>query len=274
MKLFSWRSLAVTVLAAVGLWWGQGLWFSQEDSVLASSVKAKPNSHKRGSLSPRAPSSTLRPKPQKQSPHKISKQNSSREVWLKKTFSNLKEVERCYQTQKCGYPQTDPRSHDLAVARDLARRLDLLREQTTQWGLQDDSLRNVAIYYLNDSDGYVKEAALKILNSQNPSSSSLKAALNLAANTFDAALIKPLVTHFSKYSDPAQVSQIDQVLQESFKSGSVMVRRKISENISVLLNENNFHKYTQILSHLSRESVEYRYLSAALEEYRLKSSGG
>jgi len=180
--------------------------------------------------------------------------------------SRLAKIKDCY-TQKCNISSNDSREYDLSVGQSLKKELFSLYEQTLRNEVIDDRITEIGIEYLGVSDGHVKEAALLLLSTQEPSQEALNAITENVLDYHDANLIGLALMELEKY----KTGEFDVVIKDSFiknfRKGSLLVKEALAKGIYKFVNEENRNDYGEILRSLPKNSKVRKNLKATLDRY-------
>ena len=187
----------------------------------------------------------------------------------KKTALNeIKEIESCYQSNKCDFPQTDPRSYDIAVGHKIADRLKQLRGNLPQ-----TELAELARHTMKIEDGFVQSVALDIFKDLPISPENLQALSEGLQNNTDPLISEKALTELQRYIGTPQETKAQQVVQTMLQ-GAHFASEKVGENVLSFINEQSFSAYQQLQQQMPAQSRVARDLETALTEYRKQRSGG
>lgn len=190
-----------------------------------------------------------------------------------KDFAELKNVENCYRTDTCNYPQTDPRSYSIAVGHDLAQKTAELHRNYAGDSSAQEGLMELAQLTIRIDDGFVQDAALDLLHDL-PISAENLAALGegLQYNT-DPLISSKAILELGRYIGTPQELQMQTIVQDMLH-GAHFAAQAAGENILPFINDKSFAAYQQLKNRLPPESRVARNLATALAEYRRQQSGG
>lgn len=181
-------------------------------------------------------------------------------------INTLAEIKNCY-TVKCDFDANDSREYDLTVGQNLKKELFDLYENVLRKEIQDPKILATGIEYLKVSDGHVKEAALLLLSTQEPSQEALTAITENVLDYHDANLVGLALMELEKY----KTGEYDVIIKESFiknfDRGSLMVKEALAKGIYRFVNESNRNDYDEILRGLPKGSRVRRNLKASLDRY-------
>lgn len=195
---------------------------------------------------------------------------------IAKMRTELDEIRACYQKDDCDYSQADPRAYDLAVGQDLKNKLQELKQQVIEENLDDPLIEQIALQYLAVPDGHVKEAALDLLLTQDPSETGLEIVLDEVFGFYDSRLVAGGISYINNFSNlsPELELRISVVVRKAITQGSPNLAREITKNLLSLLNDSNYQQYQAMLAELSPRSREFRQVQAALSEFSRRRQGG
>lgn len=181
-------------------------------------------------------------------------------------ISSLAEIKNCYVV-KCDFEANDSREYDLTVGQNLKRELFNLYENVLRKEINDSKITTVGIEYLKVPNGHVKEAALLLLSTQEPSQEALTAITENVLDYHDANLVGLALMELEKY----KTGEYDVIIKDSFiknfDRGSLMVKEALAKGIYRFVNESNRNEYDQILQGLPKGSRVRRNLKASLDRY-------
>lgn len=235
-------------LLIIGLgFFAAGVFYLKKESVLAASI---------------VPQRTLASNPVPTTTNKNS-------VTQKKTpLNEIKELQACYQSNACDFPQTDPRSYDIALGHKIADRLKQLRGS-----LSPSELGELARHTMKIEDGFVQSAALDIFKDLPTSADNLQALKEGLQNNTDPLIAEKALPELQRYIGTGQEAGAQQVVQTMLQ-GAHFASEKAGENILSFINEKSFSSYQQLQQQMPAQSRVARDLETALSEYRKQRSGG
>lgn len=181
----------------------------------------------------------------------------------------LEQLNDCYLV-RCAYPDSDRKTYEFAVGRDIQKRLLQLAEQlrTDEHTNEQDNrgVSALAVGFLANSDGHVQEGALDVLASLPTSPEALTAILKNVIEGYDAELIEQGMAELERYQDEVDLVRIHQTLAQGMITGAPFTAREISAHISPFVTMRSVRFYRDLLGQLSVESVVYANLKAAVSE--------
>lgn len=129
----------------------------------------------------------------------------------------VQELETCIESRACNFPDTDPRSYDLAVGQKLAEAMRIISENSSP--PTEEEIATARRLLLNP-DGHVKAAALEVLAKSEPNEDALGALLEGILLEHDAKLLPRTLGILARYTDSASRTRIDQTMQRVLLRGS------------------------------------------------------
>lgn len=235
--------LFLPMAAGVAAWWGIGS---------SSSPQADPSPSSRApaqSLVERAPAASLSAS--------SSGEDSTDSLTIRSISQAEEEVSRlsaCYEGG-CAYPETDPASYEFAVGQDMRKTLLGLRDLAVREHKVDGEAALIARRQLENSDGYVQEAAISVLSTQPPNIDNLEAILAHVIGGFDENLVPAAMQELARYQGSDERNKIWQALSDAMLTGSPMVGRAITEHISVFLHEDEYRWLATLRQDLPEGSI-------------------
>lgn len=191
----------------------------------------------------------------------------------KSALSEIKDLEVCYQSNSCDFPQTDPRSYGIALGHKIADRTKDLYKQLKNNPLSQKELAELARLTMKIDDGFVQSAALDIFKDLPVSEENLLALSEGLQNNTDPLIAEKAIVELQRYMGTPNESKAQQTVQTMLQ-GAHFSSQKVGENILVFINEQSFNSYQQIQQQLPSQSRVARDLQTALSEYRRQRSGG
>jgi hypothetical protein len=185
----------------------------------------------------------------------------------------LHRLQDCYASQNCNFPQTDPRSYELALGQALRAELIRFRERYRTEPAARADLELAARTYIRSFDGFVQEAALSILSDLPPSQENLQALVAGLQGAADADLIGEALPELKRYMGSESEPLVHQFLSGTISTGAHFSSQKASENILPFVNEKSYPVYVETLRRLPPGTRAGENLSAALREYRRLQNG-
>jgi len=185
---------------------------------------------------------------------------------VKQRALRLSEIKSCY-TQKCDFASNDSREYDLTVGNSLKKELFDLYEETLKNEISDQRITDIGIEYLRVSNGHVKEAALLVLSTQEPSQEALNAITENVLDYHDANLVGLALMELEKYRSTDYQVVIRESFIKNFNNGSLMVKEALAKGIYKFVNANNREDYGEILNSLPHNSQVRKNLKASLDRY-------
>jgi DNA-directed RNA polymerase subunit F len=184
----------------------------------------------------------------------------------------LHSTKKCYQSENCAFPKTDPRSYSFAVSRKIADELSLFQKKFAK---DDPELaRQLGLEFANNEDGFVQEAALKLLAPLPPSQENLKAVTHVVTETTDPTIVQQAMDELKRYVGTPEEAQVHQALGRVLSTGGVLTSQQASQGLLPFLNPSSVGYYQKVLRTLAPDSEVARNLRVSLQEYQRMSTGG
>lgn len=209
---------------------------------------------------------TSAPKSRDRSPAQIKSVTLTEAQNLLKTIEQL---EKCYGTENCNYPQTDPRSYELALNQDIARHLKEFKKRFPGSREYADLARK----YMRSSDGYIQEAALDMLAQLPVSRENLSALTEGLAGTADAQLLRQALPQLERYLGTAMEKQVHSFLSSTITTGAHFSSEAAAQGIFPFINSSSYRVYREAVESLPAGSTTLRNLSSALKEFSRQQTG-
>ena len=191
----------------------------------------------------------------------------------KAQLNEIKQIEACYQSNTCDYPQTDPKSYSIAVGHDLADKIKIFRQQYKSDPTAQKDLNELARHAVHIDDGFVQSEALDIFKELPISAENLQAMNEGLQYNTDPLIAEKALTELQRYMGTDQENNMQQLVQ-SMLQGAHFSSQKVAESILRFINEQSFQTYQQIQKQLPPQSRTARDLGTALREYQQQRSGG
>lgn len=185
--------------------------------------------------------------------------------WMQK----IAKIELCFESQNCNYPQTDPRSYELAVSQDIAAQLREFKKRFL--GTKEYEL--LARKYIKSADGFSQEAALEMLAMLPPTPENLAAMTEGLNGTPDATLMRQALSQLKRYLGTPMENQVHEFLRTTITTGAHFSSEVASEGIFPFINNQSYPLYRQAIQTLPAGSTALRNLSSALKEYSRLRTG-
>lgn len=186
----------------------------------------------------------------------------------------LRETKSCLDSEKCDFPQADPRSYSFAVGRRIAEQLSELGAAYTNDPMLENEAAEAAREFMLMPDGFVQEQAMLLMGQLPPSSANVDAMIEGLAHSPDPLLVEQAMREWERYLGTAEEARIQDFLADFIAHGGQFSSEKASEMILAFLNERSLPTFEEKLASMIPESTPARHLRAALEQYRLQRQGG
>lgn len=184
----------------------------------------------------------------------------------------IADLASCY-ARDCGLPSSYPREYANSLAQKLKAQLISFADYAQSAGARDAEISETAREQLDNDDGHVKEGALRLLATQDPSAENRDAILTGVIESHDENLIPQALLELRRY-DLARSPEIHARLGEALVTGDPFVATAIARDLEPFINESSYESYRATLARLSPGTKPYDGLRAALKQYRLRRIGG
>jgi hypothetical protein len=185
--------------------------------------------------------------------------------------ANILKLNRCYETG-CGLGDSFPRERSDGAGLLLKAELMKLAAVAEAEDARDPELAAIAREQMANPDGHVKEAALRLMATQEPSLANRDAILANVVADRDDSLIAPALLELRRY-DLERAPEIHLALIGSMARGAPYVALAIARQIEPFVNDASYSLYTSSLGQLSSGTLAYEALRSALEQYRRHRTG-
>lgn len=191
----------------------------------------------------------------------------------KKVFiQQIESTQKCYESNDCDFPNSDPRAYELAVGKRLAELLKNFRETFKNDPSARTELETIGREYMGSYDGFVQEEALKILALFPPSRSNMESIVDGLNNTPDPLIVEQAMNEMKRYLGSQDEALVLDFLTKLLSNGAQFSSEKASELILPFINEKSFPLFQKTLADMPQDSIAAKNLKAAIDEYlRLRS---
>lgn len=186
---------------------------------------------------------------------------------VQSSTGRLSGINNCYKKQNCNYSSRDPKEYSIEVGQDLRRELLNLLDRVETQELEGDAISEIGREYIQNQDGYVKEAALLLLSTQAPSRANLMSIVEHVLDYHNTDLVELALIELEKYELNDDKQYIYDAIKKNLMTGSIISRERISREIYSFISEDTYHVYLEVSKSLSRGSIVRKNLEAALEQY-------
>ena len=186
----------------------------------------------------------------------------------------LKNAEECILSKKCDFPNTDPRSYNLAAYKNLAFEITHRRNSVLKnW---NEDFKNDFKRYFKYHDGFVKQAALETILKLDYRDSiefvdSVVEDIILDHNT---QLMDPTLDYIQNLQDPSQRLKVESAWLEAMLNGSPNKSEALAQYSHHLINAGSFNRFKKLLDKLPKGSPERTHLESSLREFEMTQTGG
>ncbi len=187
---------------------------------------------------------------------------------IQESIEALNQLRSCYEKEgSCQFPQSDPKSEYFAIGQKIKNSLLKLQDRVSRNQIKDESIAEIARNFLKVPDGHVKEAALHLISTQEPSPKNLQAILDEIINYHDAKLIAHAMLELQRYLGTSDEAIIHPALAQALTQGSPLVSEQVSRFIFPFLNTKSLTLYRSTLNRLNIGSGASNKLRNALNEH-------
>ncbi|WP_413287852.1 hypothetical protein [Bdellovibrio sp. HCB337] len=186
----------------------------------------------------------------------------------------LKDTKACYGNEACDFPQTDPKSYEIAVGQKLHGLLKTYRAAYAKDPANLAQTEALAREYIESTDEFVQESALELMTDLPPSEENLKALTESLTNTSDPLLVEQAMNEMKRYMGTSSEYVVHHYLTELLGRGAVFSSEQAVRGLFGFINANSYQTYADLVRTLPVGSSVGRDLRALLEEYRRQQTGG
>lgn len=188
------------------------------------------------------------------------------------TYKKISELKICLETQKCEFPQTDPRSYDFAVFKKWSEFLVHAKNDNT---LSEEERALIARESMLSGDGFVQSEALKILEDLPISSDNLQSLIEgLELNNSDPLILEKASRELQRYLESADEPSVHQYLFKTIVHGGHFMSEQASIITKDFINPRSIEIYRDAASKIASTSQKAKFLRTALQDYELQKNGG
>jgi hypothetical protein len=188
-------------------------------------------------------------------------------------FKEIYEINKCWTSLKCNYPQTDPRSYEVAIGKDLAEKIKTYRKHHQNDPSSRALRQKMARDFIKSFDGFVQEAALGLLADLPVSSENLTALVTGLEGTPDATLMKQALPELQRYMGTDQEAQLHSFLSSTIVQGAHFSSEAAAEGIAPFITKDSYSVYNKAKTQMLPGSESLRYLKSALKNHSLLQTG-
>jgi hypothetical protein len=186
----------------------------------------------------------------------------------------IHETKECYASETCDFPNTDPKSYEIAIGQKIKELLKVYQSEFSKDAKYKTDTEKLAREFITLDDQFVQEVSLELLSDVAPSEENLKALAEGLNGTLDPLLVEQAMNEMKRYLGTNEEPQVHEFLQELLGNGSVFSSEKAVQGIFPFINPQSFPAYDKVARSLPPESSVGRDLRALLEEYRRQQAGG
>lgn len=178
----------------------------------------------------------------------------------------------CYESEACDFPKTDPKSYALAIGKKLALELSDFHQKFGK-DFPEES-RALANDFVSNNDGFVQEAALKVLHELPTNAQSLKAVAAAVVDSADPGIVQQGMEEMQRYLGSPEEAAVHAALTTLLSTGGSYSSQAASQGILPFIDPQSLGIYQKALATLNPNSEVARNLKSALREYQRLHSGG
>lgn len=196
----------------------------------------------------------------------VAEQSHESPMGLPDFLKYLEDLRACGEEDaQCEYPETDPRSYDFALAQDIRKTLEELRQWVLSEKFEGNLIDEVAQEWVGHHDGYVKSAALKLFATQPPNRHNLDAILkSILEDGHDEALIERTMKELQRYTDREDREKINQAFAQALLTGAPFVANEVSERLLPFITERSVQFFQDLVEQLPPGSIYRENLVSSL----------
>jgi phenylalanyl-tRNA synthetase beta subunit len=153
------------------------------------------------------------------------------------------------------------------VGQSLKTELLALYEDTLNRNRRDKRLSEISREFLKISDGHVKEAALFLLSTQEPTPENLNAILESIMNYHDANLIALALMELEKYQGAQYQVQLYENFKSNLKTGSIFVKEALARGIDQFVTLDTRGDFEDLLNEMPLNSRVRQNLKSSLDRF-------
>ena len=187
-------------------------------------------------------------------------------------FDNIYSDFQCYQKDDCDFPSEDPKAYHFAIGQKLKKTLMNIESSISENGVKEEKYQKLGQFFMAVPDGHVKEAALHILSSQEPSKDSFQAIIDGILNFHDPALIRHAMFELERYLGSSHEQKMIQEIAKVLLRGSPSVSKEISRYLVAFINSNSRDVFKEVLFQLHPRSIVYQRIQETLSEYEKREN--
>lgn len=220
--------------------------------------------------------STARKKTKNTSAKKKKLKKHSFEEKLLFTLKKINSIESCLEDE-CTYADNDPREYVLSVYKDLSTKIGKYKNfWVKSWSKLSANQKSYILNLLAHDDGHVKAEVLSLLSAlpKEEAAKHVDLVLEEVINYHDSKLIPEAMALLKTGQNTTNEVKVSTHLSKALKQGSPHVSQEISKGIYSFLSPNTALLFEETLPQLPESAPETTYLTSALTEYEMKSSGG
>jgi hypothetical protein len=175
--------------------------------------------------------------------------------------NRLVELNKCFASE-CPFPQTDPKSYELAIYNEIHLSLLTLRTWQQRHNFKDERLSQLMTEFLPYEKAEIKKTALDILATQDPDERVVPVLLESVISYAQPDPIPKAMKELARYKDPSLKKMIDDTTIDVLTHGSVYSALEIAKNARLFVNTKNKLRYNNALKELSKQPLAQEVFEA------------
>lgn len=195
-------------------------------------------------------------------------------VLVNEVKDELTKYEKCQIDQICPSTETDSRSYEMDAIKPLLEKIKNLNEFIVKDHLRSKELSDLAQLLLKSNDGAMKEEALKLMLSQDPQDTNVKAVSEGVLEYYDSNLVDLAVSELSRHLVGSTAQEVHTALRNCLVTGSLLVRQSMSAKLGPFINQGSYQFYQNLSNKKGLDFPVHQNIQSQIREWELKQSGG
>jgi len=191
----------------------------------------------------------------------------------KQLLTEIRELQKCYESRACRFPETDPRSYEVGVTQELRKKLSSFFTKFHTDSSARKDLETLARTFITSGENELQSEALKMFSELPISAENIESLTSGLMSAPDPEVMKQALPEFQRYLGTAWEQQVHSFLSVTISTGAHFSSEKVSENILPFINSTSYSTYQQALRTMSRGAKAAANLDWALREYRRLQAG-
>lgn len=181
----------------------------------------------------------------------------------------LQKLKECFRIRNCNYPQTDPKSYELALEDDVVATLKTLRAWIQRHSYVDDRIPLFMKEFLPFESANIKNESLRILRTQPPNDELIEPILLSVILYYHPESIELGMKELLRHEKPEFRTRMDDVFTSVLLNGSVNAAVEIAKSLAPFIESHNRRDYQWVLKKLSQSPINDE-ITEALESHLQK----